>query len=332
MLLKDRRVRYEDLIPCRNAFIDTRSPGSDQKENFTIIGPGVAENPDQHVHISLPHGFNIGAARQPPGCLNSQHSHLTAEVFLVHFGQWAFRTGVDARDGEVVLGPGDLISIPTDVFRGFENVGTGLGHLYAVLGGDDPGRVLWAPQVFALAEDHGLVLLEDGSLIDTTQGQTVPADKKPMPVTTAEQIAEHAIIDSIALESIVLRHDRFPWRNTSSLARSPGVREAAIIGAASPGEGLEAGVFSTPHGFSVRALGLAPGAEVPRHRRSEEEVLFVQSGQLTIRCDDETLDLGTGDTFTTPIGAWRSFSNEHPDPCEVLVTRRGDLPAPPEFD
>jgi len=85
MKLSERLVRYRDLEPCRTAFIDTRSPGSDKKENFTIIGPGVAENPDQHVHITLPHGFNIGGARQPPHCLNSQHSHLTNEVFVGHF-------------------------------------------------------------------------------------------------------------------------------------------------------------------------------------------------------------------------------------------------------
>lgn len=58
MNLQERFVPYAELIPCKNAFIDTRSPGSDKKENFTIIGPGVAENPDQHVHISIPHGFN----------------------------------------------------------------------------------------------------------------------------------------------------------------------------------------------------------------------------------------------------------------------------------
>ena len=55
-----RIVRYDDLIPCYNAFIDCRTPGSEAKENFTIIGPGVSENPDQHVHIAEPHGYNIG--------------------------------------------------------------------------------------------------------------------------------------------------------------------------------------------------------------------------------------------------------------------------------
>ena len=44
-------VRYSDLKPCKTAFIDAHTPGSNQKENFTIIGSGVSESPDQHVHI-----------------------------------------------------------------------------------------------------------------------------------------------------------------------------------------------------------------------------------------------------------------------------------------
>ena len=35
-----RIVRYGELRPCRTAFIDAHTPGSDQKENFTIIGGG----------------------------------------------------------------------------------------------------------------------------------------------------------------------------------------------------------------------------------------------------------------------------------------------------
>ena len=127
--MESRLVRYAELRPCTTAFIDTRTPGSEQKENFTIIGPGVAENPDQHVHISIPHGFNIGGARQPPRCVNSQHSHETAEVFVVHTGIWRFKTGHDGAGSHVDLGPGDTISIPTQVFRGFENVGGDTGFL-----------------------------------------------------------------------------------------------------------------------------------------------------------------------------------------------------------
>ncbi len=58
-------VRYGELIPCRTAFIDAHTPGSDKKENFTIIGGGVSEAADQHVHIKQTPGFNIGAAGQP---------------------------------------------------------------------------------------------------------------------------------------------------------------------------------------------------------------------------------------------------------------------------
>jgi hypothetical protein len=60
--MEARIVRYGELRPCRTAFIDAHTPGSDQKENFTIIGGGVSEAADQHVHIAIPTGFNIGAA------------------------------------------------------------------------------------------------------------------------------------------------------------------------------------------------------------------------------------------------------------------------------
>ena len=80
--MEKRIVRYGDLKPCKTAFIDAHTPGSNQKENFTIIGGGVSESADQHVHINDTPGFNIGAAGQPPNCRNSLHSHTTAEVFF----------------------------------------------------------------------------------------------------------------------------------------------------------------------------------------------------------------------------------------------------------
>lgn len=330
-VLTQRLVRYGELEPCLTAFIDTRSPGSDKKENFTIIGPGVAENPDQHVHIAIPHGFNIGGARQPPGCLNSQHSHLTNEVFVVHIGTWAFLSGVDAGDGRVVLTEGDVISLPTDVFRGFENVGSDTGYLYAILGGDDPGRVLWAPQVFDLARDHGLVLMEDGSLVDTLAGESPPDGLAPMPRTTPEQVSRHRIVDSGGLESIIIRKGEFRWSSDSALARFDGVSEAALLGPANEAESTGPGSLPWPHDFVLRALRLAPGAAVPAHRRSEEEVVFVHRGNCTVTVDGETLELGTGDTFTTPVGSARSFLNSGGIDCLLYITRRHDHPAAPEY-
>ena len=231
-LLRARLVRYDELAPCTNAFIDARSPGSDKKENFTIIGPGVAENPHQHVHIREPHGFNIGAARQPPGCTNSLHSHQTAEVFIIQHGDWRFFWGEQGDDGEVFLAPGDTISIPTNVFRGFENVGKDVGFMFAVLGGDDPGRVHWAPHVIEKAAGYGLVLLENGSLIDTTLGEQVPAGALVVTPSARDEIAH---IRSPALQEMtanVAIHGKLAPQ-ASPLAGA-GVELFAVIGNGEP--------------------------------------------------------------------------------------------------
>jgi mannose-6-phosphate isomerase-like protein (cupin superfamily) len=51
--------------------------------------------------------------------------------------------------------------------------------------------------------------------------------------------------------------------------------------------------------------------------------------RITVGC--EQFELRPGDTFTTPIGAGRSFVNAGTERCMVYVTRRGDHPAAPEF-
>ncbi len=325
--LADRIVRYADLVPCTTAFIDARTPGSDAKENFTIIGPGVAENPDQHVHIREPHGFNIGGARQPPRCVNSQHFHETAEVFFVHSGRWAFRTGETAGDGEVVLEPGDTISIPIHVFRGFENVGDETGFLYAVLGGDDPGRVVWAPDVLERAKGHGLVLLESGRLIDTLQGPVPLGDDpvvEPAPKAVLDRIVRH--IDTPALEAVVVRNGA----STPAVATlAEGVVETVVIGVENPAEGAAKAPLGWPHGFVCRRVRLSPGAASPPARRREPEVLFVHTGELTLTVDGEQTRLTAGDTVTIPIGAVRSLGST--SGADLFVTRGGDAPLPAEF-
>ena len=189
--IKNRLVRYGELIPCKTAFIDTHTPGSNQKENFTIIGSGVSENPEQHVHINIPHGFNIGAAGQPPKCNNSLHSHRTAEVFFVLSGRWRFFWGRHGNAGEVTLEKGDIFNIPTGIFRGFENIGDNYGMLMAILGGDDAGGgVIWAPEVLLEAQKHGLILSEKGKIYNTLKGQKIPDNENNMETLTEEELKE----------------------------------------------------------------------------------------------------------------------------------------------
>jgi mannose-6-phosphate isomerase-like protein (cupin superfamily) len=290
-MMEARVVRYADLRPCYNAFIDTRSPGSEAKENFTIIGPGVSENPDQYVHIAEPHGFNIGGARQPPGCVNSQHSHDTAEIFVVNSGTWSFNLGETGSDVHVKCGPGDVISLPTGLFRGFTNIGTDTGYLFAVLGKDDPGSVTWAPYVFDMAKDYGLVLLENGSLVDTAAGQSIPADAKPMPRTTPEQVAAMALPTAAEAERLVWRH----YAPTHS-------QETPVIG---PGAPLYA-----DNDIVMTRIDLNAGDRFSVGTAAAPEVLFIHQGAVTLNWADGALDLSDGDTVTVPIGLAHQLSSD----------------------
>jgi quercetin dioxygenase-like cupin family protein len=297
--LKERLVRYNELRPCVNAFIDARSPGSDKKENFTIIGPGVAENPRQYVHIREPHGFNIGGARQPPGCTNSLHSHDTEEVFIIHRGIWRFFWGEHGDAGEVVLHPGDTISIPIHIFRGFENVGDDIGFMFAVLGGDDPGRVHWAPRVIEKARDHGLILLDDGRLVDTVEGEAVPEGAA---VVVPSSRAEIAYIREPTMDEMignVVRHDSLYAH--PELNRLPSARNSILIGDRKAEDRSFKAPVSRPHGFSLHHMALAAGAKTDMLTRDCVEVMMVHRGHIIWRNDvNAATELNAGDTFTVP--------------------------------
>ena len=278
-------VRYGELKPCRSAFIDAHTPGSDQKENFTIIGAGVAESPDQHVHIKATPGFNIGAAGQPPKCVNSLHFHNTAEVFFVLSGKWRFFWGLNGDAGEVILQEGDIFNIPTRVFRGFENVGTDYGMIMAILGGDDSGGgVIWAPHVLETAQSHGLVLSESGILYDTKKGQVLPAGEQPMAKLSEAQLAE---ISETPVSEVVPDYVARYW-DMMALARN---KPCPVIGAAS--------LIKDKPGFEVELLTRGSIA-ADAYRNPQHEVLMVFRGHWHLSWQGHELVLNPGDTCWIP--------------------------------
>lgn len=282
-----RIVRYGDLKPCKTAFIDAHTPGSDQKENFTIIGGGVSESPDQHVHIALPHGFNIGAAGQPPKCRNSLHSHRTAEVFFVLSGRWRFFWGRWGDAGEVVLEPGDIFNIPTGIFRGFENIGQDYGMIMAILGGDDAGGgVIWAPQVIEDAADHGLVLSEKGRLYDTKRGEVLPEGEAPMPLLTD---AELAAFPEPTTADVVPNYVARYWDMVALGDKTP----APVIG--------ENAMLKDKPGFEV-ALVTRGSASTERHSHDLPSVLMPVTGHWRVEWEGGETTLAPGDTMSVPEG------------------------------
>ncbi|AXI45442.1 cupin [Sulfitobacter sp. SK012] len=283
--MENRIVRYGDLRPCKTAFIDAHTPGSDQKENFTIIGGGVSESADQHVHIAIPHGFNIGAAGQPPKCRNSLHSHRTAEVFFVLKGRWRFFWGRWGDAGEVTLEEGDIINIPTGIFRGFENIGTDYGMIMAILGGDDAGGgVIWAPQVIEDAAGHGLVLGQNGKLYDTKKGMALPQGVGPMPVLTDQELTA------------------FPEPNTAQVVPGYVARHLDLIALADrkPAKVIgENGILRDKPGFEVDFITRSSATDA-MHSHDKPSVLMPMRGHWHVKWEGGAATLAPGDTMSVP--------------------------------
>jgi quercetin dioxygenase-like cupin family protein len=314
--METRIVRYGELRPCKTAFIDAHTPGSNQKENFTIIGGGVSESPDQHVHIKETPGFNIGAAGQPPKCRNSLHSHHTAEVFFVLKGRWRFFWGRWGKAGEVILEEGDIINIPTGIFRAFENVGMDYSMIMAVLGGNDAGGgVIWAPQVITDAKDYGLVLGKNGKLYDTRKGQKLPDGIPPMPLLNDEELKA---FPEPTTRDVVPNHVARYWDMMALADHQP----AKVIGP-------DAMLRDKP-GFEVDFItrGSIPETaySTPRH-----EILMAMRGHWKLSWNGHEKTLAPGDTCAVPPGLVRALSPSMTGEASMFRVRNTDDPAGPTW-
>lgn len=335
MKLRDRLIRYSDLIPCKAAFIDAKTPGSHLKDNYSIIGGGVSESNHQKVNISEKHGFCIGAAGQPPRIRNSSHSHFTAEVFMVYSGTWRFYWNFD-EGMEVILHPGDIISLPTNMFRGFENVGDEYGMIFSILGHDDVGGgVVWSPKVIEEARGHGLILMENGKLVDTTINETIPPGMKQMPILTeaglssfdeytVEQMRQHvghaySYAPSVSMDLPNQSHDTMRWFD--------------ILGPLDSKEHKFQVKPGDPNGDQFNVYGLQSDlvGDTGAYSRNDVEVMIVYRGEFDISCIHEGesihLTLKDGDIFTFPKGAERRIKALKYGFAYFVVG--GDYPASP---
>lgn len=324
--MRQRWIQRQEMIPCKSAFIDTHTPGSHLKENFSIIGPGVTESAEQVVHLREHHGFNIGAAGQPPRIKNSLHSHFTAEVFMIHSGTWDLYWGLHGEH-HATLEPGDVISIPVHCFRGFENIGDEYGFLFAVLGGDDTGGVEWAPQVFEAAEDHGLVLLEERGVWDTRKAP-LPEDAVRVTPMSWEQARSYDNYTVEEMEARICRSERlFPVQGDPlqehefgpiQLHRLIAPQQAAIPG----GEG-----------FTLLLSQASPGGGRGAYQRPEKEVLICNRGRWDVAWEHRGLrgafELGPGDVFSVPPGCSRRLECVGSEAGQLYSVIAGDAPTPP---
>jgi mannose-6-phosphate isomerase-like protein (cupin superfamily) len=160
-------ARFGSLKGSDLAFLDQRMPGY-QRELINILGMNVTENvadPRLAPKIGTAHGFSVAMARADPGNGACLHWHETEEFFMPLVGRWSIYWLDGDVQREVILDPFDSVNVPTHIYRGFRNVGTIPGTLFAVVGGPDPGKPHWHPSVIEAARATGLSVDDAGNLI-----------------------------------------------------------------------------------------------------------------------------------------------------------------------
>ncbi|MFD7924216.1 cupin domain-containing protein [Streptomyces sp. NPDC059740] len=336
--LARRTVRRSDFVSCNQAFIDCRTPGSDRKENYSMIGRGVSQSAGQVVNLEEPHGYNIGAAAMPNGVVNNLHLHYTAEVFLCFRGEYLLRWGVNGDEGELLLREGDIASIPTWIFRGFTNTGPDDGWLFTVLGMDDTGGIIWGPSVLAEAARHGLYLSADNELIDTVADGPLPQDAELVQPLAEHHIAALRRYTPEQMRRRVAAHEELAWSGKALLDHAlpgGGAELALVVGYGMTEDRDQEPVVTNPHGHSIAWLRAEPGRGVLRHRTAHSQVLMVKDGEWEVTLNDEdplTVRLGHRDLLSVPAGAWRTLRNVSDGPATLVVVNEGDGRVRPEWD
>ena len=165
--MKKRYAKFSDLNPSKQAFVDTRLP-QHERDIFNVIGEGVTEDPELKPAISAVEGFNVTYVGADPGKGAALHAHTTVEVFYAMSGRWAVFWG-DEGENEIELDTFDMVSVPVGVLRGFRNISNEHAYLMAILGGQDAGKVSWAPAVLEKAEGTGLSLDSAGNIIQAAE-------------------------------------------------------------------------------------------------------------------------------------------------------------------
>ena len=326
-----RHIRRTDMVANTMAFIDCKMPGSERKENYALLGPGVSQSHDQVVNLTEAHGFSLGVAAMPPGTVNNLHVHFTAEVFMIQRGTWTFRWGADGRDGEIVGRPGDIVSIPTWIFRGFSNSGAEDGWIFTALGGDDTGGIIWHPSIIESASHYGLYLNRDNMMVDVGPTGTRPDPAGLMPVLTPAEIATLPRYTADQMAARVTQAAARAWSGAALLDSGlPGhaAELAPVIGHGMTEDRAHAAPINNPHGFSIEWLRIPPGNRVGRHRLAEKQVAIVFNGALdvTLNAPAEGIEVhvGTGEVFSLSGDVWRSLAAAGDTAAEVALITAGD--------
>ena len=304
----ERIAKFNELIPSTLPFVEGRLEGHKERKNYSIVGPGVAEDSEQSVKISKAHGYNLGAVSANPKNGSGLHSHTTAEVFLIYSGKWRFYWGVDGKN-EIILGKGDIISMPTNMFRGFENAGDEEGLIFVVLGNDDPGIITWIPKVLISAKETGLALLDDNSLIDLKKNK-IPTGKKLLEPINNDQLQK---FDNYSLNEIEKFICRFDNQSKFQNDLDNGIKLIQIIGNQFCNQSYNP-LIDQNTGFNLSILKSKNG-QIKDLIFTKPTIMFSQKGLWKIKIENDVFEINSKDTFSVPLNTKLNISVENIEDC-----------------
>ena len=306
--MTERIARFNELTPSTLPFVEGRIEGHKERKNYSIVGPGVAEDSQQSVKISEPHGYNLGAVSANPKNGSGLHSHTTAEVFLIYSGNWRFYWGADGRN-EIILSKGDIISMPTNMFRGFENAGDEEGLIFVVLGNDDPGIITWVPNVLIKAKETGLALLDDNSLIDLKESE-IPPNRKLLEPITNEMLQK---FDNYQINEIEKFICRFKNQTNHEIDLKNGIKLIQIIGSNFSNNKYDH-LVNHNTGFNLSILKAKKGL-IEDLIFDKPTILFSQKGTWKVKIEKDEFDINSKDTFSLPLNTKVSISIDNNEEC-----------------
>ncbi len=306
--MTERIARFNELTPSTLPFVEGRIEGHKERKNYSIVGPGVAEDSQQSVKISKPHGYNLGAVSANPKNGSGLHSHTTAEVFLIYSGNWRFYWGADGKN-EIILSKGDIISMPTNMFRGFENAGDEKGLIFVVLGNDDPGIITWVPNVLIKAKETGLALLDDNSLIDLKESE-VPSNRKLLEPITNEMLQK---FDNYEIKEIEKFICRFKNQTNHEIDLKNGIKLIQIIGSNFTNKNYSA-LINHNTGFNLSILKAKQGL-IEDLIFDKPTILFSQKGNWKVKIEKDEFNINSKDTFSLPLNTKVSIYIDNNEDC-----------------
>ena len=313
--MNNRLAKFEDLVPSTLPFVEGKLKGHKERKNYSIVGPGVAEDSKQFIKIAMPHTFNLGAVSAMPKNGSGLHSHTTAEVFIIYSGKWRFYWGAEGKD-ETILSTGDIISMPTNMFRAFENAGDEEGLIFVVLGGDDPGIITWVPSVLEKAKKTGMALLNDNSLIDLSLNE-IPKGKSILEPISKEEIKK---FDNYKLEQL----EKFIYKNNKNIKQvnkiNDNVNLIQILGNKFE-DNKYPPLINQDTGFNLSILKSKKG-KITNLKFKKPTILFSRTGKWEIMIDDFLCVLNPKDTISIPINSNVNIKiNENKDSYLNCVTQ-----------